>query len=96
MAFNESDMYYKDYEWSAGAGNDNPYYRGGVDWHELNRSEGYEVQYFVEHVTPKIVNSVTVENYQKIERMIRAVPEEIKKREKIEEWLKDNWTTFKF
>jgi hypothetical protein len=33
---------------------DNPYYRGGKDHDELNRTEGYEVQYFIEHSIDKI------------------------------------------
>lgn len=98
MAFLQSQMLYKDenyYKWTAKADHDNPYYRIGTDHSELNRTEGYEVLYFINHIVNKWSwNGYTpgLKEYQKIERMIRLfVPTNIRTHKKIEDWIIANW-----
>jgi hypothetical protein len=93
MSFTQSEMIYKDYKWTAKADHDNPYYTKGTDYSELNRTEGYEILYFINHLGKKRwtaePNLVT---YQKIEKMIREdVPHNIRTHKKIEDWICDNW-----
>lgn len=96
MSFTKAQMLYDDgiyYKWNARADHDNPYYRHGSDYTELNRTEGYEVLYFINHIVDKRwsppVNTIT---YQKIERMIRyVVPHDIRSHLKIENWIVNNW-----
>lgn len=52
MAFVKSQMQYK-YEWTAGDDHDDPYYTKGTDHSELNRTEGYEMLYFINHLGKK-------------------------------------------
>jgi hypothetical protein len=47
MAYTKDQMVYKDYKWSARADHDNPKIIGGTDHAELNRTEGYEMLYFI-------------------------------------------------
>ncbi len=84
-------MYYK---WNARADHDNPYYRSGVDHSELNRTEGYEVLYFINHIGEKYWHErAKLAVYQKIERLIRhAVPTDIRTHKKIEDWIVNNWS----
>lgn len=99
MPYSRSDMLYNDgsyYKWTAKDDSDNPYYRGGTDRAQLNRTEGYEVLYFINHLASKRWNQpVNLGTYQKIERMIRyAVPSDIRNREAIENWIVSNWNSF--
>jgi hypothetical protein len=43
----KSELVYDDYKWTAKADHDNPKYIGGTDHAELNRTEGYEMLYFM-------------------------------------------------
>lgn len=98
MKFPKSEMLYNDgkyYKWAAGADHDNPYYRGGKDHKELNRTEGYEVQYFIEHTVDKINwnGNPRIAECRKIEKMIRYdVPSNLKKRELIYDWIVNNYS----
>lgn len=97
MSYNRSEMLYDDgqyYKWTARADHDNPYYVNGTDHSELNRTEGYEVLYFINHIG-KIHwnNTPNLATYNKIERMIRfSVPSYIKTHKKIADWIIANWT----
>lgn len=72
MAFLRSDMLYKDYKWTAKADHDNPNYRQGTDHSEINKTEGYEVLYFLNHIGKKRWNpEPAVATYQKMERILR-------------------------
>jgi hypothetical protein len=94
MAFERSQMLYDNgtyYKWVARADHDNPYYRGGTDAAELNRTEGYEILYFITHLAKK-KGSENLNTYQKFERMIRNdVPSGTRKRNDIEAWLFSHW-----
>lgn len=98
MPYNKADMLYDNgsyYKWSARADHDNPYYTRGQDYTQLNRTEGYEVLYFINHLGEKHwpANSrPNLATYQKIERMIRySVPGDIRTHAKIAEWIVSNW-----
>lgn len=97
MTFKKSEMLYDDgvyYKWRASADHDNPYYKKGLDWSELNRTEGYEVLYFINHVVEKWSWTGTpgIAEYKKIEKMIRySVPTGIKTHKQVEDWIKANW-----
>jgi hypothetical protein len=98
MAYLKSQMLYDDgyYKWNAGDDKDNPYYRGGTDYDQLNRTEGYEVKYFINHYVEKRWGSnANLSIYQKIEMVIRFhIPPNIRQREHIEKWISDNWSRF--
>ena len=82
------------YKWNAQADHDNPYYTRGTDYSELNRTEGYEVLYFINHLGTKHWSNPTLGTYQKIEKMIRyAVPHNIRTHKKIADWIIANWST---
>lgn len=84
----------KHYKWIAKEDHDNPYYTKGTDHSELNRTEGYEVLYFINHLVAKRWSSpVNLATYQKIERMIKNnVPSNIRTHKKIEDWIITNWS----
>jgi hypothetical protein len=86
----------KHYKWNAKADHDNPYYTKGTDYSELNRTEGYEVLYFINHLGQKhwTKEAPNLATYQKLERMIRySVPSEIRTHKKIADWILANWST---
>jgi hypothetical protein len=93
MAYSQNDMVFKDYKWTARADQDNPYYRGGSDAAQLNRQEGYEILYFINHIGKKHWKTEpSTATYQKIERMIRnSVPGNIRSRDQIASWIVSNW-----
>lgn len=96
MAYTKSQMLYDDgryYKWKASEDADNPYYRGGSDRAQLNREEGYEVLYFINHIVAKHWPlNVSLATYHKVERMIRySVPSGIRKRESVADWIVKNW-----
>lgn len=96
MPFTQSQMQYNDgkyYKWTAKADHDNPYYTKGTDYSELNRTEGYEVLYFINHIGQKHWTSEpSIATYKKIERMIRySVPSNIRTHAKVTDWIVQNW-----
>src|SRR4051812_40440429 len=101
MTFTKGDMLYDDgsyYKWKAKADHDNPYYTKGTDHSELNRTEGYEVLYFINHMGKKHWSSEpSTPAYQKIERMIRySVPHNIRTHAKVADWIVNNWKVVNF
>ncbi|GAC1302671.1 MAG: hypothetical protein NVSMB24_07600 [Mucilaginibacter sp.] len=97
MSYEKSQMLYDDgkyYKWQAAADHDNPYYKAGTDWSELNRTEGYEVLYFINHIGAKHwADPPSLATYQKIEKMIRYdVPHSERTHKKIAEWIVANWS----
>jgi hypothetical protein len=88
-------MQYDDgyYKWHAHDDRDNPYYRGGNDARQLNRTEGYEVLYFINHFVAKNRFPQDLPTYKKVEKIIRYdVPSNIHKRELIAEWILINYS----
>jgi len=94
MSYLRSEMLYDDgsyYKWTAKADHDNPYYTKGTDYSELNRTEGYEVLYFINHFGKRWEHP-TRAIYQKIEKMIRySVPAGTRTHKKIADWIVANW-----
>lgn len=85
------DGYYK---WTAKADHDNPYYTKGADHSELNKTEGYEVLHFINHIIDKHwTKPVTQSTYEKIERMIKVSPGKQTHKAKAD-WILANWKTF--
>lgn len=93
MAYTEGEMIYHDYKKTARADYDNPYYTKGQDFTQLNRTELYEMLYFINHLG-KIWNWTgnPTPGYQKAERLIRIkVPSSIRSHLGIQTWLEQNW-----
>jgi hypothetical protein len=93
MSYKKSDMVYDDYKWSARADHDNPKIIGGQDHSELNRTEGYEMLYFINSLakswswTPPFTNSA-----KQLEIIIRTkVPTSIRTHTKIKQWIEANY-----
>lgn len=94
--FQKSQMLYDDgeyYKWTAKAANDNPFFIQGVDYSELNRTEGYEVLYFINLFCDEYFEDpLNIETYQKVEELIRFnVPSFIKTHDGVTKWLLENW-----
>ena len=97
MSYTRAEMLYDDgkyYKWTARADHDNPYYTKGTDYSELNRTEGYEVLYFINHLGRILwAKPPGVDTYQKMEKMIRySVASNIRTHQKIEDWVVANWS----
>jgi len=84
-----------DYKWEAKAASDNPYYTKGTDHSEINKSEGYEVLYFLNHIGKKCWNSEpSTTTYQKMERiLIKHVPPK-STHKKAEDFIVTNWKDY--
>ena len=94
MSFERSQMQYDDgyYKWSARADHDNPYYRHGTDHSEINKTEGYEVLYFLNHFGKKRWNSEpNTATYQKMERILRYNVPPKSTHKKAEDFIFSNW-----
>lgn len=97
--FKKSEMLYDDgkhYKWTAKADHDNPYYTKGADHSELNRTEGNEVLYFINHIGDKHWQKTPdLTTYRKVERLIRyEVPSNIRTHKKVADWIVDNWNKY--
>lgn len=89
---NKNDLQYK-YFWSATTG-DNPRLTGKPDDVLLNRSEGYEVLAFINHMAS--VGTWTDKAMGlKAERLIKAaVPSNLHSRAHIWDWICTNWDKY--
>ena len=89
----KSDLIYTDYKWTAPADHDNPKIIGGNDHKELNRSEGYEMLYFMNslmHTWKWSENAKTSAN--KLEVIIRTVvPSPPRTHSAIKSWIENNY-----
>ncbi|HEY4196253.1 MAG TPA: hypothetical protein VGM63_12005 [Mucilaginibacter sp.] len=89
MPYKQSEMIYSDYKWTARADHDNPKIIGGQDHSELNRTEGYEMLYFINSLA-KTWNWTEpfTSSAQKLEKIIRTeVPASIRTHYGIKEWI---------
>ena len=90
--YTKDQMVYKDYKWFARADHDNPNIILGTDHSELNRTEGYEVLYFINSLAKSWEwnNSVSALNH--LEKIIRtAVPSNIRTHSGIKRWIEENY-----
>ena len=72
---------------------DDPKLRGEPDSRLLNRSEGYEVLYMIKKImSARGLDSVTAG--QKIEKMIKAHPGNLRSQLHVKEWINANWDSY--
>lgn len=91
--YKRSDMVYKDYKWEAYADHDNPKIIGGTDHAELNRSEGYEMLYFINSLAKSWRwDGYPLSSYRNLETIIQTkVPSSTRKHSGIKEWIEANY-----
>ena len=94
MAFNRSDLQF-DYFWTSKDGRNNPYYVDGRHHSDLNRSEGHEVLYFINHYAKINGWSGTyLKDFHKLEQMLNNCPKNIRTHARVEAWIKENWSEY--
>lgn len=94
MSYTKANMVYQDYKWNARADHDNPKIISGTDAAELNRTEGYEMLYFINSLA-RTWNwkSDAISSYQHLERIIRdIVPSNIRTHSGIKKWIAHYYT----
>jgi hypothetical protein len=91
--FKRTDLLYQDYNWEASANYDNAKIIDSKDHTTLNRTDGYEMLYFINslaltwgwHDEPHSVG-------QRLEKLIREkVPSDIQTQSKIKAWIMKNY-----
>lgn len=89
MEYTRSQMVYKDYKWNARAGHDNPRFIGAQERAMLNRSEGYEMLWFINSLAKTWSwTNISQSSYQHLERIIREnVPGDIRTHNEIRKWI---------
>lgn len=88
MAYSRESMYYDDYKWSARADHDNPKIIGGTDHAELNRTEGYEMLYFINSLARSWNWNDNLASYRNLEKIIRNdVPSSMRTHSGIKSWI---------
>lgn len=94
--FDKTDMIYSDYNWSAKADIDNPKIILSNDPTELNRSEGYEMIYYIRNLAKSWEwKDEAIKACQKLEKTIRnKVPTDIRTYGEIKLWIQNNFKTF--
>ncbi len=88
-------MKYVDYKWSARADHDNPKVIGDTDHAELNRTEGYEMLYFINSLARAWGwgNDVQLTSYQHLEDIIKTkVPTNTRTHSGIKNWIEQNYS----
>lgn len=94
MIYTKEQMFYKDYKWTARADHDNPKIVGGTDHAELNRTEGYEMLYFINSLARTWNWNTELSSYQHLERVIRTeVPTNIRTHGGIMNWISSQYTS---
>lgn len=94
MAYTKGDMVYTDYKWTAKADQDNPKIIGGTDAAELNRSEGYEMLYFINSLAKSWQWNDSLSSRQNLEKVIKTkVPSSIRTHSGIKKWIEENYKT---
>lgn len=81
-------------KWTAAVDHDNPFYSNGLNYKLLNRTEGYKVLYFINHLESKHwSSSPETATYQKIEKLIRYdVPTDSRSCKRVAVSLVANWS----
>ena len=94
--FKKSDMVYSDYSWKASSNLDDPKVISGNDYNELNRSEGYEMIYFIRSLAKSWEwKDDAIRACQKLEKTIRTrVPSNIQRHGDIKSWIEANFKDF--
>jgi len=85
-------LYEHEYLWKAKDEHDNPHLRGNPDRNLLSRKEGYEVLEFINEVA---VLKSWHPNYphmgHQVEKLLRIMPPEIRKRSEAYDWITTYW-----
>jgi len=96
MPCKKDDLLYTDYKWKAKDDHDDPKFIHHPDSDELNRTEGYEMLYFINHCAKKwgwADNSIG--GYRKLEKTIRTkVPSPPRTHDGIRIWIETNYKSF--
>lgn len=71
MSFTKSELFYKNYKWTARSDKDNPKIRGGKDHEYLNRMEGYEMLDFLNDFM-KENGYKLLTSFQRVEKHLRT------------------------
>jgi len=89
IPYKAKDMIYSDYKTSARADHDNPQFITGNDDRELNRTEKYEMLYFISSLGRTWHwSGYPRETYQHLERIIREeVPRDVQTHAGIRDWI---------
>lgn len=98
MAYTPAQMLYS-YKWQAAAASDNPYYTRGTDHSEINKSEGYEVLYFLNHLARIFWPNQPDQNlatYQKMERILMEHVPPRSTHKRAEDFIRTNWSNYNF
>lgn len=90
----KADLTYSDYKWAAKADHDNPKIIGGNDHSQLNRTEGYEMLYFMNSLMHSWGWSVgSNASARNLERVIKTeVPHNIRTHSGIKQWIESNYS----
>ncbi|MDE2031219.1 MAG: hypothetical protein KGI58_03120 [Patescibacteria group bacterium] len=92
--YTKNQMVFSNYKWVAKVDHDNPKIISGTDHSELNRSEGYEMLYFINSLA-KTWNgnaNVPLSSLQNLERIIiNKVPSNIRTHAGIKNWIELNY-----
>jgi hypothetical protein len=93
--FKASDLLFKDYKWQAKADHDNPKIIGGNDHNQLNRTEGYEMLYYIKSLgTTWKWPETEIAAGQRLEKIIKeVVPTNIRTHSAIKEWISEHYKT---
>jgi hypothetical protein len=95
MAYTKDQLFYKDYKWTARENHDNPKIIGDNDQTELNRTEGYEMLYFINSLVKTWGWSRDpLSSYRHLEKIIRTqVPSEVRTHSAIKDWIASKYQT---
>ena len=92
MAYLKSQMVYTDYKWTANADHDNPKFIGAQEHSELNRSEGYEMLWYINSLAKTWNWEGNLASYKHLEKIIREeVPSSIRTHLAIKEWIANKY-----
>lgn len=92
MKFKRSDLIFEDYRWSAREEYDDPCVIGEPDSTLLDRTEGYEVLYFINAFGRRQFKEFPpVAILQRVEKAIRKCPTSIRSQKGIEDWIVSRW-----
>lgn len=82
------------YDWKAKEEHDDAHITGFPDNILLARNEGYEVVSFINTIG-RWSKWTTKEGGLKVERMLKHLPSDIRKRTSVLKWVQDNWQQYK-
>lgn len=92
MPYQKNQMVYTDYKWTATADHDNPKFIGAQEHSMLNRSEGYEMLWFINSLAKTWNWTDNLLSYQNLEKIIKEkVPTNIRTHSGIKEWIATNY-----